>query len=177
MGDSHVGLQARLMSQALRKLTAIVNKSKTCVEFNNPFTNGVSKGLELNGNITGEAKVDVKPSVIVVESDNRNQAIYSWNSTAKGLVLSDVANNVYKVAAPTVKYEFVKDAEYNTFYGNLDIQHGAKFEIDPSTGMVTYDNLGATLIPSYNLQVKATVTFADLSEVVCYIPFTVKGKN
>ena len=28
MGDSHVGLQARLMSQALRKLTAIVNKSK-----------------------------------------------------------------------------------------------------------------------------------------------------
>ena len=35
MGDSHVGLQARLMSQALRKLTAIVNKSKTCVIFIN----------------------------------------------------------------------------------------------------------------------------------------------
>ncbi|MGN1078074.1 MAG: recombinase RecA [Candidatus Gallimonas sp.] len=35
MGDSHVGLQARLMSQALRKLTAIVNKSKTCVVFIN----------------------------------------------------------------------------------------------------------------------------------------------
>ena len=33
MGDTHVGLQARLMSQALRKLTAIVNKSKTCVIF------------------------------------------------------------------------------------------------------------------------------------------------
>ena len=31
MGDSHVGLQARLMSQALRKLTAITNKSKTCI--------------------------------------------------------------------------------------------------------------------------------------------------
>jgi len=35
MGDSHMGLQARLMSQALRKLTAIVSKSKTCVIFIN----------------------------------------------------------------------------------------------------------------------------------------------
>ncbi len=35
MGDSHMGLQARLMSQALRKLTAIVNKSKTAVIFIN----------------------------------------------------------------------------------------------------------------------------------------------
>ena len=35
MGYTHVGLQARLMSQALRKLTGIVNKSKTCVIFIN----------------------------------------------------------------------------------------------------------------------------------------------
>jgi recombination protein RecA len=35
MGDSHVGLQARLMSQALRKLTGSINKSKTCVVFIN----------------------------------------------------------------------------------------------------------------------------------------------
>ena len=35
MGDSHVGLQARLMSQALRKLTAITAKSKTCIIFIN----------------------------------------------------------------------------------------------------------------------------------------------
>ncbi len=35
MGDSHVGLQARLMSQALRKLTAIVAKTKTCLIFIN----------------------------------------------------------------------------------------------------------------------------------------------
>jgi recombination protein RecA len=35
MGDSFVGLQARLMSQALRKLTAIVNKSSTCLIFIN----------------------------------------------------------------------------------------------------------------------------------------------
>src|SRR3989344_1488439 len=33
MGDSHMGLQARLMSQALRKLTAIISKTKTVVVF------------------------------------------------------------------------------------------------------------------------------------------------
>ena len=35
MGDSHVGLQARLMSQALRKLTAIISKSNCTVIFIN----------------------------------------------------------------------------------------------------------------------------------------------
>jgi recombination protein RecA len=35
IGDSHMGLQARLMSQALRKLTAIISKSKTCLIFIN----------------------------------------------------------------------------------------------------------------------------------------------
>jgi recombination protein RecA len=35
MGDSHVGLQARLMSQALRKLTGAVHKTKTCLVFTN----------------------------------------------------------------------------------------------------------------------------------------------
>ncbi len=35
MGDSHVGLQARLMSQALRKLTAAINHSNTCMIFTN----------------------------------------------------------------------------------------------------------------------------------------------
>jgi recombination protein RecA len=35
MGDSHMGLQARLMSQAMRKLTGTISKSKTCVVFIN----------------------------------------------------------------------------------------------------------------------------------------------
>lgn len=41
MGDSHMGLQARLMSQALRKLAAIVAKSKTCVVFTNQYRKGM----------------------------------------------------------------------------------------------------------------------------------------
>src|SRR3712207_8132832 len=35
MGDTHVGLQARLMSQALRKLTGAISRSKTSVVFTN----------------------------------------------------------------------------------------------------------------------------------------------
>ena len=35
MGDAHVGLQARLMSQALRKLTSVISRSKTCAVFTN----------------------------------------------------------------------------------------------------------------------------------------------
>ena len=35
MGDSHVGLQARLMSQALRKLTGAASRGRTCVIFTN----------------------------------------------------------------------------------------------------------------------------------------------
>lgn len=41
MGDSHVGLQARLMSQALRKLTAIIGKTKTCIIFINQLRDKV----------------------------------------------------------------------------------------------------------------------------------------
>lgn len=46
IGDSHVGLQARLMSQSLRKLTGAINRSKTCVVFINQIRDkiGVSYG-------------------------------------------------------------------------------------------------------------------------------------
>lgn len=42
MGDAHVGLQARLMSQALRKLTPIVHKSKTVLIFINQIRHNIS---------------------------------------------------------------------------------------------------------------------------------------
>src|SRR5579885_2600462 len=41
MGDSHMGVQARLMSQALRKLTGAVNKSNTCLIFINRIRNKI----------------------------------------------------------------------------------------------------------------------------------------
>ena len=69
MGDSHVGLQARLMSQALRKLTAIVSKSKTClvfinqlrekigVMFGNPETTSGGRALKFYASM----RLDVRP--------------------------------------------------------------------------------------------------------------------
>jgi len=63
MGDSHMGLQARLMSQALRKLTSIISRSKTClifinqirikigVMFGNPETTPGGKALKFYSSI------------------------------------------------------------------------------------------------------------------------------
>lgn len=72
MGDSHVGLQARLMSQALRKLTGIINKSKTStifinqlrekvgVMFGNPETTTGGRALKFYSSIRLDVrKVDV----------------------------------------------------------------------------------------------------------------------
>ncbi len=52
MGDSHVGLQARLMSQALRKLTAIVSKSNTAVIFINQTRMKIGAGPYMNPETT-----------------------------------------------------------------------------------------------------------------------------
>ena len=63
MGDSHVGLQARLMSQALRKLTAVISKSncvvifinqlreKVCVMFGNPETTTGGRALKFYSSV------------------------------------------------------------------------------------------------------------------------------
>jgi recombination protein RecA len=53
MGDSHMGLQARLMSQALRKLTGIVNKSKCTVVFINQLREKVGIVFGSNETTTG----------------------------------------------------------------------------------------------------------------------------
>lgn len=163
----------------MKYVVTLVN-GETCtfyynILFKNPFVGTTGNEVTLNGNATGKTQKATANEVRV--NDVNGQAIYSWNTVSNSLKLSDLATGTYKVAAPTCKYEFIKDANYNKFYGNLDINNGAKFEIDETTGVVTYDNLGATLIPSYDLRIKVTVTFANLSVVECYIPFKVKGQN
>ncbi len=94
MGDSHVGLQARLMSQALRKLTAIVNKSKTCVVFinqlrekvgvmfGNPEVTPGGKALKFYASV----RIDVRKTDILKDSDgaagNRTRAKVVKNKLA-----------------------------------------------------------------------------------------------
>lgn len=77
MGDSHMGVQARLMSQALRKLTAAVAKSKTClifinqlrskigVMFGNPETTTGGNALKFYASI----RVDVRRIASIKERD------------------------------------------------------------------------------------------------------------
>lgn len=162
------------------KYTVTLVNGETCefffnIMFKNPFVAGNCDKVSLDGNARGAVTCDVKPSVLVVEADNASQEIYSWNAASNALELSSVAQNPYHVTTSTVTYEFVRNSDYNTFVGNLD--PAATFGIDPATGVVTYDNLGATLIPTYNLTVKATVTFSNLSQVECLIPFEVKGQR
>ncbi|NJL29445.1 MAG: recombinase RecA [Thermoanaerobaculia bacterium] len=78
MGDSHVGLQARLMSQALRKLTAIVAKSRTClifinqirekigVMFGNPETTTGGRALKFYASV----RIDIRRIASLKEADD-----------------------------------------------------------------------------------------------------------
>ncbi|MBR3885473.1 MAG: recombinase RecA [Clostridia bacterium] len=82
MGDSHVGLQARLMSQALRKLTGITAKTKTCVifinqlrekvgvMFGNPETTPGGKALKFYSSI----RLDVRKSELIKDGDTTTGA-------------------------------------------------------------------------------------------------------
>jgi len=77
MGDSHMGVQARLMSQALRKLTGIVSKSKTClifinqirekigVMFGNPETTTGGRALKFYSSV----RVDIRRIAAIKDGD------------------------------------------------------------------------------------------------------------
>lgn len=144
------------------------------IQFLNPFVGTTGKAISLNGNATGEQIVQSAPSVLV--NDVNGEAIYLWNSTANALSLTNIALNTYKLATPTVTYRFDTASQaYKDFTSQLD--PAAVFKINAATGEITYDNLGAQLQPSYTFNVIATVTFDNLSEVKCLIPFTIQGKK
>lgn len=98
------------------------------------------------------------------------QKAYYWNTTTNKFEFTD-AGKALKVAEPTITYAFVKDNAWESLnpYGELSV--------GTTTGIVSWNNKGAELQKTYNLTVRATVTFDNVSVVTCDIPVTVKGKN
>jgi recombination protein RecA len=119
MGDSHVGLQARLMSQALRKLTGAISRSKTIVIFINQLREKIGVMFGNPETTTGGRALKFYSSVRI--DIRRIGAIKDGDNVVGGRTRVKIVKN--KLAPP------FREAEFDVMYGEGVSREGDLIDI------------------------------------------------
>jgi recombination protein RecA len=126
MGDSHVGLQARLMSQALRKLTGIVAKSRTCLIFINQIREKIGVMFGNPETTTGGRALKFYSSVRI--DIRRIGAIKDGDQVIGSRTKVKIVKN--KIAAP------FREAEFDIVYGEGISREGDLIDLAVNLNLV-----------------------------------------
>jgi len=168
MGDAHMGLQARLMSQALRKLTGAVSKSKTCLVFVNQIRMRIGVMFGNPETTTGGKALKFYSSVRL---DIRRISTIKDAQEVKGIrVRVRVVKN--KLAPP------FRDGEFDIIYGVGISKEGELLDLGVNHDLVekagTWFSLGDERLGQGRENAKAFLT--ENSEVAAKLEKQIKEK-